>query len=134
MARDIALRNERYERQAGRQGGHQNRRQALEGAAERQLRTELLAFVILEMLIMIDQHDLVAGGDSKDSQEADERSQRNDVAGDEGGQHPADQRRGQRQEAEYRQAPVSERCEQDHDRNSVDNPKSYAEASAICDD
>ena len=73
------------------------------------------AFVLLQMLIVVDQHDLVACRNAEDREEADERTERDDVAGEVRGQQAADQRRGQRQEAEDRQPRVVERRQQDQE-------------------
>ena len=61
---------------------HQDRREPFARAAQGQARPKDLAFIPLQMLIVIDQHDLVARRDPEDREEADQRTERDDVAGE----------------------------------------------------
>ena len=71
--------DQRQQRQAGAQRRHQDRRQAFAGAAQDQRQAERLAFDLLEMLVVLDQHDAVARGDAEHREEADQRAERDDA-------------------------------------------------------
>ena len=75
--------DERHQRQAGGQRGHQDRRQPLLGAAQDQLAAERLAFLVFQVAVVADQHDAVAGGDAEHRHEADQRAERQHAAGQE---------------------------------------------------
>ena len=62
-----------------------------------------IAFCVLEMPVVADQHDAVARGDAEHRHEADQRAERQHAAGQERGGDGADQRERQRQEHQRRQ-------------------------------
>ena len=107
VAGNVAGDDQRHQRQAGRQRGHQDRREPLLRAAQHQLGAEGLALVALEVLVVADQHDAVAGGDPEDGEEADQRAEREDAVAERGRQHAADQRQRQ---ASRRTAPPAASC------------------------
>src|SRR5207249_12169330 len=49
VTRDVSCNHQRYQGQAGGQGRHQDRRKALHRTTQRELRTERLALVLLEV-------------------------------------------------------------------------------------
>jgi hypothetical protein len=61
VAGDLARDHQRHHRQPGGQRGHQDRREPFPRAAQDQPWTEGLALVALEVLVVVDQQDAVAG-------------------------------------------------------------------------
>ena len=55
---------------AGREGGHEDGRQAFEGASGDHARAEAFAFVTHEVEVVGEEHDVVAGGDTGHRYEA----------------------------------------------------------------
>jgi hypothetical protein len=92
---DVAGQQERHEGEPGRQRGHEDRRQALLRALDDQLRPEGHAFLVLQVLVVADEHDAVAGDDAEDGEEADERAERDDPTEPVDGDRTADERRRQ---------------------------------------
>ena len=68
------------ERQAGGQGGHQDRGEPLLRAAQDQSEAERLAFLRLQVAVVADQHDAVAGRDAQHRHEPDQRAERQHAA------------------------------------------------------
>ena len=118
MAGNVAFDHERHEREPGRQGRHQDRRQALLRAAHHELRPEHLALVGLEVLEMVDHQDAVPSRDPEHRVEPDERAERQDAAADPCGECSSDQCNRQRDEGQRRETKAPERrLEQEKDRD-----------------
>ena len=107
----LPLIDERHQGQAGGQGGHQDRREPFFGTAQHQLHAERLALVFLQVAVVADQHDAVAGGDAQHRDEADQRAERQHAPLQDG--RPA-RRRPARTEASESTSSVSR-----HDRKST---------------
>jgi hypothetical protein len=105
----VAGDSQRDEREARRQGGHEDRRQAFARTADDEPAPEGLALLALKVLEVVDHHDPVPGRDPEHREEADERPKRDDPAGEPSGQDPADEREREGQERQHRQSRAPER-------------------------
>ena len=83
------------EGEAGGEGGHENGRQSLHSPAIDGLAEVGHPFVLLQMLDVGHEHDAVARGDAENGDEANERRDAEDAAGDENADHAADERQGE---------------------------------------
>ena len=80
LAGFVARHDQRDERETGCQSSHQNRGEAFGGASDDQVRAERNSLFVLQVSVMIDQHDAVSRGDSEDRHEVDQRAERDHSA------------------------------------------------------
>ncbi len=109
MPGDIAKQHKGHEDQTSCQGSHQRGGQTFAGAAHYKLWPECLAALILQILIVAEQHHAVAQGESGNGNAASDQTERNGATiAQEVCHHRASQRRGQRDECDKSQAPAAE--------------------------
>src|SRR6478736_2608266 len=110
--------DERHEGETGGERRHEDRGEALLGAPDDQREPELHPLLLLEVLVVVDEQDPVAGRDPEDGEEAHERPERQDPAGEPGREDAADEGHGQREEHEDGEPPAPERrLEQQEDED-----------------
>ena len=124
LAWDVAEDHQGYESQPRCQRGHQDRREPLSRPSQDEFETEWIAFVLFEMLVMLDQHDAVARRYPEHSEQSGERSERDSVAGRERRQHSPHQGRWQGEEDHSCQAPGPEgRLQEEEDPERGGDPE-----------
>jgi hypothetical protein len=107
-ARTSPEENEGEERQSRRRSRNQDRREPFLCSAQEEPGAKGLAFVVLEMLLVPDQRDAVACGNSEHHHQAGQRAERERAAADQPCELPAHQSERQGQEGQGSQAPASE--------------------------
>ena len=106
---DVAQDHERQHRCSRRHRNGQRRREPILCPAPDELGAEGRGSPVEpELLEAIDQHDAVAGGDTQQPEERDQRAERERSAVDERRQHPADESHRQGEESQPRQTPAPE--------------------------
>ena len=129
----LATQGQRNQRQAGRQGRHQDRGKPLHGAPKHRLAERRHAFVLLQVANMGHEHDAVARGNPEDGDKPDERSHREHPTGGIDPGDAADQRQRQVHHDERRiaEGPKGQRQEKPdtHDHRQTEHGK---EPSGVC--
>src|SRR2546425_4912559 len=114
--------HQRHQPQTGAEARHQDRRQPFVRATQDETDAERLTLDVLEMPVVLEEHDAVPRRDAQDRDDPDQGAERDDTVAHEIREQGADQRGGKGEEDEGREPPVAEgrlQQEEDHDRHDA---------------